>query len=102
MTAVACCTPLSLFAADEQYPRPELLLEPTELAKSEVAKQFVILDMRSQEAYEKGHIPAAHPIDHDTWKAAFDGSKDVKGWSAALAILASQETRPLLSTTTTP
>lgn len=96
MTAVFCCTPVSLLAADEQFPRPELLLEPTELAKSEVAKQFVILDVRSQEAYEKGHIPSAYRIDHDTWKAAFDGSKDVKGWSRRIGDLGIGKDTPVV------
>ena len=32
-----------------EYPRPELLLEPTALAKPEVAKQFIVLDARAAE-----------------------------------------------------
>lgn len=82
-----CCAPASLLAAEATYPRPDLLLEPTELAKPEVAGRFVILDVRGQEAYEKGHIPAALRVDHDTWKAAFDGGKDVKGWSRRIGEL---------------
>jgi thiosulfate/3-mercaptopyruvate sulfurtransferase len=68
-------------AAEPQYPRPQLLLEPAELAKPEVARQFIILDVRSEEAYAAGHVPGALRVDHDTWKTAFGDGKDAEGWS---------------------
>jgi rhodanese-related sulfurtransferase len=72
---------------DTQYARPELLLEPAELAKPEVAGQHVILDARAQEEYDRGHVPGARRVDHDSWKEAFGDGKDVEGWSARIGEL---------------
>ena len=58
----------SVTAGDTPYARPELLLEPTELAKPDVSRQFVILDVRSQAEYDLGHVPGARRVDHDAWK----------------------------------
>lgn len=74
-------------AGDAQYARPELLLEPAELAKPEVARQFVILDARSQEEYDRGHVPGARRVDHDSWKGAFGEGQDVEGWSKRIGEL---------------
>jgi thiosulfate/3-mercaptopyruvate sulfurtransferase len=73
--------------ADSGYARPKLLLEPAELAKPEVAKDFVILDARPQSEYDRGHIPEARRVDHDAWKAAFGEGKDVDDWSARIGDL---------------
>ena len=69
-------------ADDEQpYPRPDLLVEPAEFAKSDIAKQFVILDVRKEEEYRREHLPGALRVDHDAWKSAFGDGKDADGWS---------------------
>ena len=64
----------------EKHPRSDLLMEPTELAKSQVAKQFVVLDVRTQDEYVQGHVPGAHRVNHDDWKKAFGDGKDAGGW----------------------
>jgi thiosulfate/3-mercaptopyruvate sulfurtransferase len=64
----------------DTYPRPELLMEPAELAKPEVARKYRILDARSKKAYEAGHIPGAVWIDHDTWSKAFAAGQDPSDW----------------------
>jgi thiosulfate/3-mercaptopyruvate sulfurtransferase len=87
MAVTVCLAASALARAESQYPRPELLQEPTDLAKPEVAREFVILDVRKQEAYEQGHIPGARRVDHDTWKAAFDDGKDIEGWSKRIGDL---------------
>lgn len=79
------------FAANEQYPRPDLLLEPSELAKPEVAERYVILDVRSEDAYEKAHIPSARRVDQDVWKSAFGGGTDAEGWSRRIGELGIDE-----------
>jgi thiosulfate/3-mercaptopyruvate sulfurtransferase len=86
ITIVVCLVP-ALARAESQYARPELLLEPTDLAKAEVAREFVILDVRKQEAYDQGHIPGARRVDHDTWKAVFGDGKDIAGWSKRIGDL---------------
>src|SRR5687767_3604184 len=63
------------------YPRPDLLVEPSDLAKADVAKGFVILDARERKKYDQGHVPGARWVDHAGWAKAFGGGKDVEGWS---------------------
>lgn len=74
---------LPAFATD--YARPHLLLEPNELANPEVAKAFVILDVRTEKKYKAGRIPGAIPVQHDAWVKAFNNGKDVEGWAKRLA-----------------
>ncbi|MBC8872549.1 MAG: sulfurtransferase [Planctomycetes bacterium] len=75
-------------AGDEQsYPRPDLLLGPAKLAKPDVAKQFVILDVRKEEQYRREHLPGALRVDHDAWKTAFGDGKDADGWSKRIGSL---------------
>jgi thiosulfate/3-mercaptopyruvate sulfurtransferase len=64
----------------KNYPRAHLLLEPSELAKPEVAKGFRILDARPKSDYEKGHLPNAVWIDHDAWSKAFAQGQDLRQW----------------------
>ncbi|NLS92762.1 MAG: sulfurtransferase [Planctomycetaceae bacterium] len=77
--AVLCVT-LVQAAETASYPRPRLLIEPGRLAKAKPG-QFVILDVRSQEAYDEGHIPGAIRVDHDEWKDAFGDGSDAEAWS---------------------
>jgi thiosulfate/3-mercaptopyruvate sulfurtransferase len=74
-------------AAADAYPRADLLIEPAELAKPEVARQFVILDARAQDAYQQEHIPAARRVDHDAWAKAFGDGQDVDSWSKRIGEL---------------
>lgn len=74
-------------AAQGNYPRAELLLEPAELAKPERAKQFVIVDAREQKAYDESRIPGAVRVDAPVWTKAFGDGKDAKGWSKRIGDL---------------
>ena len=74
-------------AGDTQYACPELLLEPTELAKPGVSRQFVILDTRSQAEYDVGHVPGARRVDHDAWKKTFGEGEDAERWSKLIGEL---------------
>jgi thiosulfate/3-mercaptopyruvate sulfurtransferase len=74
-------------AAESDYARPELLLEPSELAKPQVAQRFVVLDARKKEAYDQEHIPGALWVDHATWKSAFGDGTDTEGWSKRIGDL---------------
>jgi thiosulfate/3-mercaptopyruvate sulfurtransferase len=75
---------LAIVSADQpkidRYPRADLLLEPSELLKEEVAKQFRILDVRPKDDYQAGHIPYAVWVDHDAWSKTFAKEQDVKQW----------------------
>ncbi len=72
---------------DGQYAHPEMLLEPTELAKPAVAEQFIVLDARPRDQYEKQHVPAARHVDHDAWKKAYADGQDMDGWSQRIGQL---------------
>jgi thiosulfate/3-mercaptopyruvate sulfurtransferase len=69
------------------YPRPELLIEPAELAKPEVARRFVVLDARARKAFEEGRIPAARWLDAAAWEKAFGDGQDAEGWGKRIGEL---------------
>ncbi len=76
-----------VMADQPTYPHPSLLVESAELAKPDVAKQFVILDAREQAKYASGHVPSAVWVDHAAWSKAFGDGNDSKGWSQRIAAL---------------
>src|SRR5262245_4660118 len=63
------------------YARPEMLVEPAELAKPAVCKKLVLLDARAKKAYTAGHVPGALPVDVAGWGKAFAKSQDRGEWS---------------------
>ena len=83
--ALALLVTADLMAAD--YPKPTLLVEPAELAKPDIAKQYVILDARERIKYEGTHIPGAVWVDHAAWSKAFGNGDDTKGWTQRIAAL---------------
>jgi thiosulfate/3-mercaptopyruvate sulfurtransferase len=70
-----------LRAGGDDYPRPELLVEPSQLAEPGVAQRFVILDARGRPDYEQGHVPNARWVDPAAWAKAFGQGQDAEGWS---------------------
>ncbi len=86
--AIAALLITAMHAAEKSsYSNPRLLLEPETLAKPGTADRFVILDVRSLEAYEAGHIPGAIRIDPNQWKDAFGDGSDAEGWSQRIGDL---------------
>jgi len=85
---VPLLTTASSRAADEdRHPRTDLLIEPTQLAKPEVTKQYVILDARDGAKYKKSHVPTAVWVDHGNWAKAFDHGEDAEGWGKRIGEL---------------
>lgn len=79
---------LALVMTDQPtYPNEKLLAEAAELAKPEVAKQFVILDARAKSKYDDGHVPGAIWVDHAAWSKNFDEGTDSKSWSSWIGSL---------------
>lgn len=76
----------SILAAENTYPRGELLMEPAQLQQAP-ADEFVVLDVRSQEEYRQGHIPGAHRVDVGAWKEAFAVDKDPGAWAERIGEL---------------
>jgi thiosulfate/3-mercaptopyruvate sulfurtransferase len=85
LLALASCS--ERVAEKTEYPRPELLLEPTALAKPEIAKQFIVLDARSQKAFDESRVAGARWVDAAAWAKAFKDGKDAQGWSARIGNL---------------
>jgi thiosulfate/3-mercaptopyruvate sulfurtransferase len=85
--ALALLVPGADKGKEGTYPRPELLMEPAELAKPAVAKNFIILDARPWKQYEAGHIPRAMWVDHDAWSKEFAERRDESEWTTKLARL---------------
>ncbi len=78
---------LGAAAGETRYARPELLVEPSELAKPEASGKFAILDVRPEDEYIRGHVPKAHRVDHDAWKKAYAEDKTAKGWGKRIGEL---------------
>lgn len=88
LSAIVLCSLIStLTAAEDNYARPKLLVEASELAKPKVAEQFIVLDARKKEGYDQNHVAGARSVDHDTWKSAFGDGSDVEGWSKRIGNL---------------
>src|SRR5262245_17822903 len=64
-----------------KYVRPNLLIEPADLAKPEAAKKFRVLDSRPKAKYQAGHIPGASWVDHAAWSKAFNADPDAENWA---------------------
>ena len=87
LAAMVCSLISTSIAAEDKYARPQLLLEPSELAQPDVVQQLVILDARKKEAYDRNHIPGARWVDHETWKSALGDGTDAEGWSKRIGDL---------------
>ncbi len=81
---VSCSAPV---AEKQEYPRPELLLEPAALAKPEIGEKFIVLDARAQKAFDTSRVPRARWVDAAAWAKAFKDGKDAEGWSARIGNL---------------
>jgi thiosulfate/3-mercaptopyruvate sulfurtransferase len=86
MVHLAACAAVS-GAQEIRYARPELLMEPAELAGPAVAERYVVLDARQREDFDQQRIPGARWVDHDAWNDSFDDGGDVAGWSERIGDL---------------
>ena len=87
MLAVALLFPTVVSLQVDDYPVKTLLLEPAELNKPAVAKEVIILDTRSEKAYEAGHVPMAIRVDAGQWGKQFADGRDVDAWIKRLSDL---------------
>jgi thiosulfate/3-mercaptopyruvate sulfurtransferase len=63
------------------------LVETEELAKPEIAKQFLILDARGKHKYAEGHIPGAIWVDQIAWSRAPLTAQGVEVWAKRIGEL---------------
>src|SRR4051794_17744312 len=78
------------------YPRPELLIEASELAKPEVAKKFRILDTRSAKESKAARIPFSTNIDVAAWNKSFTAGPDAAFWEKELGRLGIDREVPIV------
>ncbi|HLN27092.1 MAG TPA: sulfurtransferase [Gemmataceae bacterium] len=69
------------------YPRKDLLVEASALARPDLAERYRILDCRSKQKYLAGHIPSAACVDLADWSKAFGLGQDTAGWAKRLGAL---------------
>ncbi len=87
LTCLLLWSAVGQLAAEDVYPRAELLVEPAQLAQADFAAEFVILDTRKVDAYTAGHIPGAIRVDHDAWSKSFGNGRDGEAWSQRIGEL---------------
>lgn len=70
------------------YPNAKLLVEPKPLLnEARGGSAPVILDARSRDKYDEGHLPGAVWVDHETWSKKFLEMDGPKAWSERIASL---------------
>src|SRR4051812_528011 len=79
-TTLVC---LALAEAKPVYARPNMLVEPAALKEDQFSR-FVILDVRSQEAYAAGHIPGAVWADLKAWERLMTANARPDVWAARI------------------
>jgi len=77
----------------DDYPRDNMLVEVAAAAKT---KKYLILDARSREQYEAGHIPGAVFVNHANWSKIFATEQDAGEWGARIGSLGITPTTPIL------
>ena len=85
MSIAIVCLSLTLCADPETYPRPELIIDATGL--NDRLNRVIILDARSEKAYDAGHIPGAVRVDVSALSKAFNSEVDAEKWSKRLGDL---------------
>jgi len=70
--------------ASELKPNASILIDPDQLHRKLNDKNLCVLDVRSQDEYDRGHIPGAPRVEVGDWKnlsTADGGLRDTKGWT---------------------
>lgn len=89
--AVLLCASNLAIADKATESQPEMLLEPATLVEHFAGRKaigeenVILLDVRSEEGFEKEHLPGARHIDAGKWKAAFGDGTDGQAWSERIA-----------------
>src|SRR5262249_26103277 len=78
------------------YPRPGLLIEPAELAKPEIADKYRILDTRSLDKFNKGHVYRASRVEVKKWAKDFAAGKEQQAWERELGLHGLELTNPVV------
>jgi thiosulfate/3-mercaptopyruvate sulfurtransferase len=85
------CHLLMTLSNPTDYPHPNLLIEASEVGKL-AAECSHVLDVRSEQKYQAGHIPVAVRVDHDKWAKAFSQHPDQATWAELIGAAGIQDT----------
>jgi thiosulfate/3-mercaptopyruvate sulfurtransferase len=85
-TALAALLLLSAADAKPAYPRPDLLVEPGDIARLTEGGKARVVDCRGKAAYEAGHVPGAVVLAAASWAQAFKPD-DRDGWARRIGAL---------------
>jgi thiosulfate/3-mercaptopyruvate sulfurtransferase len=87
MTALAACLLAAFGLPAADYSRPDLLIEPDELAKVLADKGVRVLDCRGKGLYLDAHVPGAVWLNATEWTRSFGEGKDRAGWARRIGAL---------------
>jgi thiosulfate/3-mercaptopyruvate sulfurtransferase len=59
----------------QDYAKPQLLIDPSELSQLLGDETLIVLDARSETAFEEGHVPGARWVNHADWSKAFQAGE---------------------------
>ena len=80
--------------SEREYPNGSMLISPDFLTNE--LEKIIVLDVRSEDAYKKGHVPTAIRIDHDEWQKEFGNGTDAKAWSERISALGIDGKKPVV------
>ena len=72
-------------APKADYPRPELLAEPAQLARE--VKAYRVIDVRPRKDYDAGHVPGAVHVEPEVWAKAFAAGQEPAVWARKIGEL---------------
>ena len=82
--------------ANAAYPQAHLLIEPPALQQAIAQGKVVVLDARTRQAYEAGHIATARWVDHDDWSQSFAAKPDADAFSKRIGALGIANDTPVV------
>jgi thiosulfate/3-mercaptopyruvate sulfurtransferase len=74
-------------AADDTYPRAEMLVEAQQIVGGKLPATTILLDLREKAKYDAGHIAGARWLDTTTWTKEFGDGRDDAAWSKRIGDL---------------
>lgn len=89
---------LTLAVADTKpaYARPQLIVEPADLAAGKVRRDSIVLDVRPRRSYEVGHVPGAVWVDLPAWNKAVQAGEAGEKWVERIGKLGIDGKRPVI------
>src|SRR5207249_2238701 len=78
------------------YALPKMLAQPGDLAKLTPGKDVVVLDARSRDAYDAGHVPGAVWVHVEAWSKAAAAMEGRDKWAERVGKLGIDGSVPVI------